>query len=138
MNNNPVAKCLINALDDENHDVQNAAATALGKLKEPRAVEPLINRLVSGIGPTEVFGVALANIGPSAVVPLIEVLTEVRKVNFPDRRPHSNPRKVAADALGIIKDQRAIEPLITASKDNDLSTRKSSIKAIGEIASSIK
>jgi hypothetical protein len=42
-------------------------------------------------------------------------------------------RKGAADALGRIKDARAVEPLITALKDVDLDVREAAASALGQI-----
>ncbi len=42
-------------------------------------------------------------------------------------------RRMAAVALGEIKDTRAVEPLIAALKDKDSSVRNNAAEALGEI-----
>jgi len=46
------------------------------------------------------------------------------------------PRAVEPQALGEIKDPRAIEPLIAASKDADVKVRRRAVQALGEIKDS--
>ena len=114
------AEALILTLKDK--DLQSKAADALHNIGAP-AVEPLIaalkipenlTNLQSSDGQS-ILKEALVGIGTPAVEPLIATLK--------DRDP--NVRQQAADALGEIKDPRALEPLIAARQDGFLYTRRS-------------
>ena len=108
------------ALKDERFSVRQAAAEALGKIKDPRAVEPLIaahqNWWVGAAA-----ACALGEIkDPRAVEPLIAALKD----------EDVNVRWPAARALGEIKDPRAVEPLIAALKDEELHVRWAAAEAL--------
>ena len=114
-------------LQDQRKDpeVRKNAAEALGKIKDPRAVEPLIEALKD-----KDFRVrwnaaeALGEIGdPKAVKPLIAALKD----------ENSGVRSSAAFALGEIQDPRAVEPLIEALKDEDSDVRRRAATALGKI-----
>ena len=118
---------LIAALKDESSSVRRAAAEALGKIGDPRAVEPLIavpKDYYSGV--RYAVTKALVKIGAPAVEPLIAALKDKDSKD-------SDVRQAAAEALGEIKDPRAVEPLIAALKDGDSDVRKAAAKALGEI-----
>jgi HEAT repeat protein len=68
---------------------------------------------------------ALREAGAEAVAPLIEVLLNDKE------KPIVRCR--AADALAIINDHRAVEPLIRTLSDNDVHLRWSVIGALGKI-----
>ena len=116
---------LISALKDEDSDVREAAAKALGKIKDPRAVEPLISALKDEDSDVrEAAAKALGEIkDPRAVEPLISALKDV----------NWRVRDAAAEALGEIKDPRAVEPLISALKDVDVLVREAAAKALRKI-----
>ena len=80
------------------------AAEALGKIGDPRAVEPLIPLLKPG-NYIETTIIALGEIGDRrAVMPLIEYLNN-STIN------DSEEEEAAARALGKIGDPRAVKPL---------------------------
>jgi HEAT repeat protein len=92
------------------------AASTLGKLGDPRAVEPLIRALQD-----QSFGVrscAALSLGllrdARALEPLIEALHD----------EHNLVRNQAALALGILGDPRAITPLNYVLQDRDYNVRK--------------
>ena len=123
----PAVEPLIAALKDKDSDVRYAAAKALGEIKDPRAVEPLIavpKDYYSGVryAVTE----ALVKIGAPAMEPLIAALKDKDSKD-------SDVRQAAAEALGEIKDPRAVEPLIAALKDEDSDVRAAAAYALGEI-----
>jgi HEAT repeat protein len=144
----PAVKPLIEALSDEYYGVCMAAAEALGRIGDPRAVEPLIVALKNGgwYMIRKAAAEALGRIGdPRAVEPLIPVLKDeyfkVReaatealiKIGAPSVEPLIDAlryrewrmRKAATEVLGKIGDARAIEPLIAALEDEDKDVRKS-------------
>jgi hypothetical protein len=124
----------------------------LGKIRDPRAVEPLVAVLkdvdygvrenaAKALGKDAVEPLiatlkdpdpnarisaakALAEIGPEAVEPLIAALED----------PNPDARFLAADALGKIKDPRAVEPLVAVLKDADYGVRENAAKALGKDA----
>ena len=121
----PAVEPLIAVLEDKNVDryARGLAAKALGEIKDPRAVKPLIAVLGEDWRVSESAGDALANIGTPAVGPLIAVLE--------DKRVDRDARAEAADALGKLGDSRAVQPLILAMNDDDV--RYSAAKALANI-----
>jgi hypothetical protein len=138
------------------------AASWLGKIKDPRAVEPLIAALKDTDSRVRFnAAAALVKTGVPAVEPLIEAMRPlVAAPNSPAninnlkmveaglvrigtpavepliaalKDPDSNVRVMAADALGKIKDPRAVEPLIAALKDSDSNVRQMAARTLGEI-----
>jgi HEAT repeat protein len=67
---------------------------------------------------------AVVKLGPACVEPLIAVLQ-----NAPDASRRMN----AAQALGEIKDWRAVEPLVAALRDPAIPVRTSAARALGEM-----
>jgi len=103
----PARKSLLDVLQEEDRDRdRDQVMWALGKMKETRAVEPLV-RLLSNDKWREWAVPTLGNIGdPRAVEPLLKLLSLVKK----DKYDFSND--YVAEALGKLKDSRAVEPLI--------------------------
>ena len=104
---------LIKALDyQKDASVRDAAAKALGKLKDARAVVPLIAALEDeSTGVRREAAEALGKSGDArAVEPLIVALRD--KV--------TDVRRDAAEALGELKDARAVEPLVAALSDREV------------------
>jgi HEAT repeats/PBS lyase HEAT-like repeat len=101
---------LIEALKDPDVQVRDYAAHQLGRIKDRRAVGPLIEFLADP-GNIHSWGVAaLGDIGDSrAVDSIIPFL----------KHQHSHDRCLAAEALGKIGDKRAFEPLLPLLEDND-------------------
>jgi HEAT repeat protein len=112
------------------HDVSawGASSDALGKIGAP-AVEPLIAALKDGNTTAAIAAaMALGAIGdPSAVEPLIEVLTEAGN--------DGQSRRAAGVALSRIGDARAIEPIIAAVTtdltDPSLAVRMTAVMLLG-------
>ncbi|MBI5238525.1 MAG: HEAT repeat domain-containing protein [Deltaproteobacteria bacterium] len=97
------------------------AVLALGVIKDPRAVEPLVAAL-KDVDISEAAADALGKIKDlRAVEPLIEALKD----------KHTGARVKAALALGSIQDHRAVEPLIEAFKD--MNHNEAVAVALGEL-----
>jgi HEAT repeat protein len=119
-------KGLIKALGYKKDEyVRRYTARALGEIKDPRAVEPLIAALKDAEWIVrEAAAYALGEIkDPRAVEPLIAALKDENEY----------VRKAAAYALGEIKDPRAVEPLIAALKDKDSDVRKAAAEALDHL-----
>ena len=93
---------LIKALGHNDLDVQYMAVEALGNIKDPAAIPPLVNLLSENQYSAVRWksAEALAKIGKDSVEPLIRLL----------RHPDEDVRWKAAIALGEIGDVRAIDP----------------------------
>jgi HEAT repeat protein len=146
---------LIGKLKDKHGDSRQSAVDELGRIKDPRVVEPLIVTLKDGDAGVRLHAAdALGQIkDPRAVEPLIAALKDtdshVRfsaaaalvKIAAPAveplvaalKDPDSNVRVLAADALGEIKDLRAVEPLVAALKDSDSNVRRMAASWLGKI-----
>lgn len=115
---------LIAALKDEDPNVRAGAAKALGRIKDRRAVQPLINTLRDGASEVRWEAVhALLKIGERPVDPLIDALND----------QDSGIRADASCFLGFIANSLAVEPLIDALEDEDLRVRWSAISALAMI-----
>ena len=102
--------------------MRQAAAQALGLIKNPQAVEPLIATLQDPDGTVrQAAAEALGLIkNPQAVEPLIATL----------RDPDSSMREAAAKALGQIGDVRAIEALNSLLNDDEASVRRAVLQGM--------
>ena len=116
---------VIAGLKDE--DIQDSTAYALGEIKDPQTVEPLIAALKhEDEGVRAHAARALGYIkDPRAVEPLIAALK--------DEDEDRIVRAHAAHALGEIKDPRTVEPLIAALKDEDWFVRTGAAIALSQI-----
>lgn len=146
---------LIAALKDKSPTIRGSAAELLGKIKDPRATEPLIGALrdpgywvrVPAVRAIEAMGKAGADrlmkalkdkdarVRESATMgleemrcrPAIELIIPLLK----DASP--SVRQGAATALGNFRDPRAVTPLIAAIKDKDANVGSSVIGALAGI-----
>jgi HEAT repeat protein len=112
---------LIAALENPDVRVREGAVRALGEIKDPRAVRPLIAALKNGnrVRLTDV----LSRIGAPAVEPLVAAL----------KNPDVQVREGSVRALGKINDPRTVRPLIAALKDADPVVRAGAARTLGEI-----
>jgi HEAT repeat protein len=128
------------------------AATALGEIKDPRAVEPLLLAVKeSAAGVRSEAAKALGEIGdPRALQPLVVALKDtnagVRSEVAVALGHLHDPATVepliaalkdsnagAATALGMIKDTHAVEALVAALRDPDNAVRSEALKALSGI-----
>jgi len=117
-------EALIIALRDRHPEVRASAAQALARIKNPRAIAPLIARL-NDPDPLVVgyIGDALVAMSDDAVEPLIEALKD----------PDAKIASMAAHTLGTIGDNHALEALIACLHHDDPDMRLSAINALGQL-----
>ena len=113
---------------DLSGDFRRSSARELGKMKDPRVVEPLITALKDpDTGVRFVAAEALGDIKDRrAVEPLIAALKDQEYL----------VRSDAAGALGDIEDRSAIDPLIVALEDTNPRVRSAAARALGDIKDS--
>jgi len=130
----PMVEPMIDFLGDGNPHIRSSAAWILGQIGDPRAIGPLINHMVIDY---KIASAALVAIGPGAVEPLIEVLSDKRRQKafagrlriavrywlfldnesqkFFMRQPSlpglGSGRQMAAEVLGRVRDSRAFQPM---------------------------
>jgi bilin biosynthesis protein len=104
--------------------VRFEAVSALGRLNDTRAIEPLIKTLRNGDDKIRTEAEkSLAVIGRPSVAALIRVLTENDSV----------VQRAAAAVLGDIGDNRAEKPLIQVFKVGDRNVRHEAVTALVKI-----
>lgn len=120
----PAVPSLIEALKNDNNNIRNGAATALGRIKDIAAIDHLCRLLKSKLRSDRIGAIeALEKIaGPTSTESLIEALKDK------DR----DVRRMSVKALGVIGDVRALMPLVNILK-KDRDARQYAYKAIGEI-----
>lgn len=119
---------LVKALHEHTDpQVRQYAAYLLGKAKNPRAIQPLIESLADfDKSVREQATLALSNLGKAAIEPLAEAMKE----------PKWETRYRAAEALGKIADEKAVQPLIRGLKDRRDHVRYMAAKGLHEIGDS--
>lgn len=119
---------LVKALHEHTDpQVRQYAAYLLGKAKNPRAVQPLIEALADfDKSVREQAMLALSAIGKAAIGSLAEAMHE----------PKWETRYRAAEALGKIADEKAVKPLIAGLRDSRDHVRYMAAKSLHEIGDS--
>jgi HEAT repeat protein len=119
---------LVKALHEHTDpQVRQYAAYLLGKAKNPRAIQPLIESLADfDKSVREQATLALSSLGKAAIEPLAEAMKE----------PKWETRYRAAEALGKIADEKAVQPLIQGLKDRRDHVRYMAAKGLNEIGDS--
>jgi len=120
-----VLSALIQAVADTRHGVRRNAIVSLGKIGDPRAVEPLCAALKdSNEGVRRQAAEVLGQMGDArAIVPLISALSDRDDL----------VRQAAAKALGRLRDPQALEPLTDALQDFYRDVRCAVVVALGEL-----
>ncbi|MDP3563925.1 MAG: HEAT repeat domain-containing protein [Methanoregula sp.] len=114
-------------LDSTDPNIRQYAAYLLGRAKNPRAIEPLIKSLADfDKSVREQAMLALSTLGKAAIEPLSEAMKE----------PKWETRYRAAEALGLIADEKAVKPLIQGLKDNRDHVRYMAAKGLREFGDS--
>lgn len=127
---------LIGQLRDESPVVRRAAADGLGSLRDARAAAPLVVLLKdrdSGVRDSALK--ALVNLGEPAVAPLILSLDNVesKAADSADDAQAWRMREAAARALGMLRDGRAVAPLIACFEDAQFDVRHAAEEALVQI-----
>jgi len=122
----PAVGPLIKCLQSKDYVTRWYAAVALGEIGDRLAEEPVINLMKDEIKEVRRGAAgALGNIGgPGAVDSLIECVRNDRCWIA---------RKLAVEALGRIRDKRAIEPITEALKDKIYDVKKAARQALKNI-----
>jgi HEAT repeat protein len=118
----PAVTPLIKALRDDNHLIRWGAAEVLGRLKNLRAVRPLLDALKDGVAYDALKG-ALVAIGEPAVTALVEAL----KDNAP------LVRRAAVEALAELKGVHAIQWLAEMLRDEKIGVREATVRTLGKL-----
>lgn len=123
---------LIRQLNYQDASVRSAAAAALGKLGDKKAVRQLIRLLSSSKEDLTVRSAAATALGElgdgQALEPLIMILKEEQ----------SSLRQVAAIALGKLGHLKAVEPLIRAMRDDDSFVREAAATGLAMLGEDIR
>lgn len=120
---------LIRALGDESWRVRKCASEVL---TQTDAAPEMIQALIMALGEEDNAGLrnsateVLVKIGVPAVPGLLDVLKDGDK----------DERKIAADILGDVADQRALEPLLATLKDPDENVRAAAAESLGMLGDS--
>lgn len=116
---------LIIMLMEEDKDILEAAATALGRIGDKRAVEPLIRLLRRSTGTVAgAAAMALGNIGGNEI---FELLSTALKSEDPSLRAG------AAVGLGSLGDPRGVELLMTCLSDENSRVSNNAIGSLGKL-----
>lgn len=142
-------------IENEDSDVRMIAVTSLKGIKDEKVPKALVNLLDDqneSVHDTTME--ALKEMGPDAVIPLIESFTmndmsiwipavrllgeigdnrAVEPLILALKHPARILQYEAAKALGKINDPRAVEPLIQALSDNDTVVREAAAQSLTEI-----
>ena len=116
---------LLALLHDADQPVCLAAIDALGKIGDARAVAPLAELVKTESG--EKRRHAITALGQIDDAQSVEVLIDVLTHNA-----ESSVRCGAVDALGALRDPRAIDPLLALARDPDATLRCSVITVLGK------
>lgn len=115
---------LIEALGDAEGTVRRMAASVLGRLRDPRALEPLRMALYdTHFDVCQAAAQALAAFGPAALPVLLEALSH----------PEAWIRQQALIGLGKIQDPQIPPALLGLLDDENRDVRKQAIQALGEL-----
>ncbi|MCB0284610.1 MAG: HEAT repeat domain-containing protein [Calditrichaeota bacterium] len=115
---------IIMALKDEDAQVRRTAVKFVGESEDPRALDLFINMLNDPApAVSQELVKAFLRIGKEAVDSLIDAL----------QQPNSIVKKYAATTLGLLKDQRAVAPLLNLTTYSNWVVRKAVVIALGEI-----
>ncbi|MEM3341976.1 MAG: HEAT repeat domain-containing protein [Thermoplasmata archaeon] len=110
---------LLANLPHEEDSVKLAIVVALGRLKDPKAIDLLVKEL-DNPKIRRAAADSLAKIGQEAAEPLVGVI----------KHPDPEVRMIVLDTLGTIRKESTIEPMIEMLGDTDLKVRNTAIQAL--------
>lgn len=122
MGNREAVPALISALVDIDLNVKHAAAESLGRIRDDRAVLPLIEALTGDMWLQFPAAMALGELADSRAVGPLVALLEIPGANMP-----------AIQALGKIGDPAALGPLSKLLEDEEPSLREWTLEAVAAI-----
>jgi len=102
-----------------------AAIRGLGRLKDPRAIEPLVQSVAAGDSEAHMAATALENFGPAAEDPVLGLLKE----------KHSATKRAACGILRKIGTQKSLGPLKELIGDADSFLSSTAAEAVRAIQS---
>ena len=122
----PIQQPLINVLRKGDEETRQGAVAALGQMRDARNLAPLIEALRDKEFYVHQGAVeALVRLGEVSVEPLVAVLQDEGQFEV---------RRRAAQALGWIRDARAVKPLTVALRDDEaLPVRREAAQALRSI-----
>ncbi len=116
---------LLRLLKASDGTVSWSAMRGLGRLKDPRAIQPLIEYVARGGSDSHTAATALENFGPAAEDQVLELLKE----------KHSDTKRAACGVLRKIGTVKSIEPLKQVMADADTFLSNAASEALRAIQS---
>jgi HEAT repeat protein len=117
---------LLKAIEDDDEEIRERAANALGNIGSEAAISALLQAIED-----DNWGVCTNAVKAIGKISSESVLLDLIE--------HSNPivRKTATDMLGLVGSDLAIPALLKAIEDLDWCVRRSAVEALGQIGSDI-
>jgi HEAT repeat protein len=124
-------------MTDPDAEARRATAAALGRIRDRRAVEPLVKGIRDADETVRVAVIkALQAIGEiDAVVPLTIVLAQEQSRQKSTGRSNLAVERAASQALDALCNEKAIEPLKSALQHDDADVRELAVRRLARIGS---
>ncbi len=124
-------------MTDADAETRRATATALGRIKDPEGVGPLLKAIKDADDIVRVAAIkALQAIGDTqAVLPLVLIVAREGSRARTTGKSDAATERAASQALEVICDERAIEPLLGALAGDDPEVREVAAKRLARIGS---
>jgi HEAT repeat protein len=119
-----VPDILRSALEDANEKVRRTAVEELGERRDPSVIEQLLDLPVPAMGQDSPVHI-LAGFGPEIATLLLDVLQ--------DRERSPQARARAASVLARVEIYEAVEPLISALRDDNEQVQRAAVAALGQL-----
>ena len=124
-------------MTDPDQDARKATVTALGRVRPPDAVEPLIKAIMDADEGVRVAAIkSLEAVGDIRAIPsLVVVLAHEQVRQKATGRSNANVERAATAALDALCDPKAIEPLKASLAHDDADVREIAIRRLAKIGS---
>jgi len=124
-------------LGDTDAETRRTTATALGRLKTPESVAPLLNAIKDADEGVRLAAIkALSTMGEmQAVLPLVLIVARETARARNTGRSDAAMERAASQALDTLADERAVEPLQAALAQSDPDVREVAIRRLARIGS---